>query len=31
MDLILREYKKVVKGEAIGEGADKKKAIHYSN
>ena len=26
-DLILREYKKVVNGEAIGEGADKKKAI----
>ena len=30
-DLILREYKKVVNGEAIGEGADKKKAIYYSN
>jgi hypothetical protein len=28
---ILREYKKVVNGEAIGEGADKKKAIFYSD
>ncbi len=30
-DLILREYKKVVNREAIGEGEDKKKAIYYSN
>jgi hypothetical protein len=30
-DLILHKYKKVVNGKAIGEGADKKKTIYYSN